>query len=442
MNQLKYLCDTQQVEEVLVIARGMLAADPSDRAYMWESQMDLHKTLKHYDEFIPDLEGDLCIPPPLGREDSIFCFGRTQPGLTYLRESISWYSETPLHRAVKKNDRTRTIRLWELGWPLSLPDQNKETPLSILKKSKIMELQKLEESVIAMLDAARIGNTEAIRNLFSRGLSALMVNADGRSAMFEAVKYSRINIIDLLLETKEIEQLMLWDRSEGILPLHKAAAIGSTEVLERLLRHYPDVNVSSMNRTTALHYAVEKSHLDAVRLLVKNKALLVPADGHGKWLWTPLNEALSGSAKSKAYEIVKLLLEADDYSECLNLRDTWDETPLILAARLENPDYCELLIRAGASVHSDPSQSKNFLNVIAERGRFDILQQYIDFFSAEDFEICNELHETPLMEAQRRGFKDLSRLLKSRLARFSESGGGASGSAAIFRKLKQSFKHR
>lgn len=432
---------SRQLDEVLSIANAMLASKPENRVKMWEVAMDLHQILKQYDNLIPNLGGDLCIPPPLGRKESIFRFGRTQPELVFVRESIEWYSETPLHRAAKKNNSTRTIRLWELGWPLSLPDQNKQTPLDIMKRSEIKELRKLEEGVIAMIDAAKIGNTVAIKNLFSRGLSALMVNADGRSAMFEAVTRSRINIIDLLLETKEMDQLMLWDRSQKILPLHQAAAVGSVKVLERLLKHYPDVNIATATYETALSYAAAGFHLDAVRLLIKNKALLMPANVPKEWLHLPLHLALN-SKESAAYEMVKLLLEAEDYSKCLNARNFWGQTPLILAIRHENTGFCELLIKAGASVHGDPSRNVNFLNAIAESGSIDILQQYIDYFSPADFEICNAQGETPLKEAQKREHKEVSRLLKSRLAQFTQSGSRASGFAAGFRNLKHSFKHQ
>lgn len=448
VSRLNQLGDSQQMTEVLNIAYEMIAAEPRNRTYMWESHMDLQKTLKHYDELIPGLEEDLCIPPPLGREVSITYFGRTQPDLTFVRESVRWNSETPLHRAVKKNDRTRAIRLWELGWPLSLPDQDGETSLGIMARSEIMELQKLEAGVIAMIHAARIGNLEAIKNLFSRGLTASMVNADGRSAMFEAVKYSQIHVIDLLLETKEKEQLMLLDRTENMFPLHKAAEIGSMEALERLIRHYPNVNISAREvngatADTALYYAAKGSHSDAVRLLIQNKALLLPPGGLRNWPETPLHAAIKPSHRSEVNETVKLLLKADDYSECVNLRGPWDRTPLMFAAYCGNTECCEILIKAGASVHGDPSKIENLLNIIAEHGLVNILQRYINYFSPEDFEICNGREETPLKEAQRMGHKEVSRLLKSRLAQFSQSGRSeSSGSSAIFQSLKGVFKYR
>ena len=128
--------------------------------------MDLYETLKPYDRFIPDLGGDLCVRPPVkdGPRAS-----RNHEVPYNLRPEIPEYTETPLHRAAKKNNRLRTIRLWELGWPLSLLDPNEETPRDIMKKSDHIELRALEDDVILMLEAARTGNIGELRKLFSRG---------------------------------------------------------------------------------------------------------------------------------------------------------------------------------------------------------------------------------------------------------------------------------
>lgn len=55
--------------------------------------------------------------------------------------------ESPLHRAAKRNNRTRTIRLWELGWPIDLPP-NGETLRDILKRSDNIEFRDFEKLVI------------------------------------------------------------------------------------------------------------------------------------------------------------------------------------------------------------------------------------------------------------------------------------------------------
>lgn len=220
------------MNEVLDIAAGILAPMPKNRPYMWKVQMDLYEILKPYDKSIPDLVGDLCVQPPF-RDGPRPIYGREK--LYGLRPEIQEDTETPLHRAAKKNNRTRTIRLWELGWPLSLPDPNGETPRDIMQRSDDVEFRELENDVIQMLRAAKIGNTREIKRLCRSGLSPLMVNAEGRSALYEATTSFQTDVVDCLLESKAKRQLMLWDKATLEVPLHTAAKVDFAKALERML---------------------------------------------------------------------------------------------------------------------------------------------------------------------------------------------------------------
>jgi ankyrin repeat protein len=432
--------ESRQLDEVLNIANGMLASKPENRLKMWEVSMDLHETMKKYDkEFIPNLEG-LCEEPPRGREETIYTFDCDVPGwVTYTGEGIENRSETPLHRAAKNNNRLRTIRLWELGWPLSLRDANGETSLEIMKRSYDTELQKLEDNVISMIEAAGAGNIEEVKRLFSRGLSRLMVNAHGRSAMFEAVRCSQIYVVDYLLESEVKEQLMLPDRRSCYLPLHMAAATGVVNVLERLLKHYSDVNIFDQRGHTALFCAVSASHTDAVRLLIKNKAQLMPLiNNHKRSISSPLHQALDLCEDSEVVEIVKLLLEAEDYRKCLDELDL-DKTPLMIAAERGSVDCFELLFKAGASIHGYSSNKTTLLHKIIEHDQLDILRQYIHHFSSEDFRLHNIHGETPLQAAQGAKHKEIPRLLKSRMAQLSIFDKKESRVSAFLRNTKDIF---
>ena len=431
-------CDgSQQLNEVLNIAAGMLAPKPKNRPYMWEIQTDLFETLKPYDKFIPDLEGDLCVRPPFGDGPR----ASHSRGMSYnLRPEIQEYTETPLHRAAKKNNRTRTIRLWELGWPLSLPDPNGETPRDIMKRSDNIELRKLENDVILMLEAARTGNTAEVRKLFSRGLSPLMVNADGRSALYEAITSFQIDVIDCLLESKAKEQLMLWDKAKLELPLHTAAKIGFMKALERVLKDYPDVNVSGDGYSTALYHAARGCHSDVVRLLLKNKAQVLPPKLRDSTsVETPFHAALQWGDRTEVCDIVELLLEADDGHECMEHKDGWGMTPLLLAADNGNVRCFQILLQHKASVHAVMHGGMNLLHIIAIKGRHDLLRQCINNFSLEDFE-GGDYGATPLKKAQEFGNKEVARLLKSYIREAPRSGGSNSGPLALFRNGLEKLK--
>lgn len=370
---------------------------------------------------IPDLEGDLCVPPPF------------ENGPRARRPRIQEYTDTPLHRAAKKNKFTRTIRLWELGWPLSLPDINGETPRDIMKRSDNIELRKLEDDVILMQEAARTGNTGEIRKLFSRGLSPLMVNAHGRSALYEAIASFQIDVIDCLLENRAKEQLMLWDRAQLELPLHTAARTGCLEALEQVLKYYQDVNVCGDSYGTALYYAARGGHLDVVRLLLKNKAQVLPPKlRDSKSGETPLHTALQHVEHPEVCGIVKLLLEADDGHECMEHKDGWGMTPLLLAAEIGNVGCFEILLQHGASVHAVMYGGIGLLDIIARKGRHDILRQCIEKFSLEELK-GGDYGVSQLKETQEFGNEEVARLLKNHIRQAPRSGGSTSRLSALFR---------
>lgn len=439
VGRLKGCGGSQQLNEVLNIAAGMLAPKPENRPYMWEIQMDLYETLKPYDQLIPDLEGDLCVGPPSKggpmatyRRETLFDVRTYSREMSMLGPGIQKYTETPLHRAAKKNNRTRTIRLWELGWPLSLPDPNIETPRDIMKRSDNSELRKLENDVTLMLEAARTGNIIEIRKLFSRGLSPLMLNAKGRPALYEAITSFQINMIDCLLESKAKEQLMRWDKATLELPLHTAARIGSMKALERILKAFPDVNASGDGLRTALWHAAGGCHSEVVGLLLKNKARVLPSKlSDYIALGTPFHAALERHDGIEVYDTVKLLLEADDGHECLEYKGGWHMTPLVLAADKGNIRCFEILLQHGASIHGFGYGDRGLLDTIACKGRHDILRLCIKDFSLEELEGAGN-HMTPLKVAQKHGHKKVARLLKSYIRQARQADGSNSRLRALY----------
>ena len=433
IGRLKSCGDSQKLNEVLDIAAGMLDSKPKDRPYMWETQMDLYETLKPYDRSIPDLEQDLSVPPPLGAGKIIIY----SPHRVYNKQpEIPEYTETPLHRAARKENRRRTIRLWELGWPLSLKDPNGATPRDIIKMSDNIELRELEKDVTSMLEAAEIGNMEEIRQLISRGLSPLMCNADGRSAMYEAMTSFQIDVIDYLLKTKAKRHLMLWDKTTRELPLHAAARVGFVKALERILPYYPNINISSHDSGAALHQAVEGRHPDAVRLLLKSKAKVLPTNRFILLsIGTPFHAILRHSQDPEPCEIVKLLLEADDGHEAMEQYDAWGYTPLMQAAHGGMVKCFDLLLQHGASVHTTMFGKDGYdslLHIIVTNGSHDILQLCIGDFTLKELENVDG-RKKPLEVAQDAGHKEVAKLLRLYIRRARHSDGSSSGFLASIR---------
>ena len=436
--QLKSCGGSQQLHEILKIAVGMLAPKPRDRPYMWEIQMDLYETLKPYDKSIPNLKGDLCVPPPFRQGGTkVISHGRS----FYLPSEIEERMETPLHRAAKTNNISRTIRLWELGWSLSHPDSNGETPRDIIKRSGHLELRELEGLVTSMIEAARTGSVDEIKKLIRRGFSPLMFDAEGRSALHEAIISSQVNVVEYLLNGKASKLLTHWDKTTQEFPLHAAARLGFVKALELMLGNIPDINIYIHGFGTALYYAAMGGHTDAVRLLLKNKAQVLPPKPHlvGS-IGTPVHGALNRAQDSKSCEIVKLLLEADDSPESIEFRDSWGLTPLQLAAQNGFVECFNILLQHGASLQAAPSLADgNLLHIIATRGRQDILEQCIESFSLEQLE-GRSFDVTPLEKAQQAGQKEVARILSSRIRQVRRSADKKSGLLGSLRNGLDSLK--
>ena len=435
--RLKESSGSQPLNKILNLADEMLAAKPENRPFMWEIQMDLYNILKPYDKNISEPEGNLCIGPPL-EDGSETIYGRGKEW-RHRRLKIREHTETPLHRAVKRNDRTRTIRLWELGWPLSLPGINGETPQALLKKSDDIELRCLERDVRMMIEAARTGETRTIRGLLSTGLSRLMVEPDGHSALYEAIVSFQADVIDCLLEGQVNEQLMLWNLNPLELPLHTAARVGFTRALGRMLKYYPDINIAVANYYTALNCAVEGGHSDVVRLLLEHGARVVPAGP--LIITTPFHTAIDHCGGTKACDILRLLCEANDGHECMELRDTWGMTPLLQAASIVNVGTFEVLLQHGASVHAVTSHGMNLLHIVARSGRHDILRQCIEKFSLEELN-GGDFPENPLKMAQESGHREVAQLLKSHIRQVSRSTRSNAGLLGSFRNRFENLKGR
>ena len=292
-----------------------------------------------------------------------------------------------------------------------------------------------------MIEAARTGRVKEIKKLISRGLSPLMTDAKGRSALYEAVESFQTKVVEYLLNGKARKHLMLWDKTTEELPLHAAARIGFVEALEWILKDFPDINIYKHGSGTALYYAAEGYHTDAVRLLLKNKAkVLSPSPRLKSSDGTPIHAALNYAKDAKACELVKLLLEADDSPECIEFRDGWALTPLLLAAHNGHVSCFRTLVQHRASVHAAGSYAEgSLLHIIAKRGRYEILLQCIENFSLDELEDSSS-GVTPLERAQQNGQKEVARLLGSRIRQVRRSPGKKSGLLGSLRNGIESWK--
>ncbi|XP_050097455.1 ankyrin repeat domain-containing protein 50 [Anopheles aquasalis] len=117
----------------------------------------------------------------------------------------------------------------------------------------------------ALLQAAKLGNTDKVHELMSRG-APFTADWLGTTPLHLAARYNHIETSRVLLRagiSKDSKTKV--DRT----PLHMAVFHGNIEIVELLLSHKCEVDAKDMLKMTALHWGVERKHTKIVEMLLQ-----------------------------------------------------------------------------------------------------------------------------------------------------------------------------
>ncbi|ETN67996.1 ga binding protein beta chain (transcription factor e4tf1-47) [Anopheles darlingi] len=117
----------------------------------------------------------------------------------------------------------------------------------------------------ALLQAAKLGNTDKVHELMSRG-APFTADWLGTTPLHLAARYNHIETSRVLLRagiSKDSKTKV--DRT----PLHLAVFHGNIEIVELLLSHKCEVDAKDMLKMTALHWGVERKHTKIVEMLLQ-----------------------------------------------------------------------------------------------------------------------------------------------------------------------------
>ncbi|XP_034016626.1 GA-binding protein subunit beta-2a [Thalassophryne amazonica] len=119
-----------------------------------------------------------------------------------------------------------------------------------------------------LLDAARKGHDDEVRNLMANG-APFTTDWLGTSPLHLAAQHGHYSTADVLLRAGVSRDARTKvDRT----PLHMAAAEGHTVIVELLVRSGADINAKDMLKMTALHWAAQHGHHSVAETLIKHGA--------------------------------------------------------------------------------------------------------------------------------------------------------------------------
>jgi len=292
--------------------------------------------------------------------------------------------QTPLHWAVAHGRRRVARHLLRFDADPNAKDSSKDTPLHKFLSSPASEGLDIAETLIQagakvcianlkgvtpLSSAIRYGPTSAaklfilsrkdineeiepgwtsLREVFDHGsgriqqLGSLTSNKGSLKCVRQAVKDHLNYLVDTHLEHRV---KLNHPTSSGWLALSHAAKSGSVTILKKLLEHKwdpADCNLRDpMLGKSPLHWALEYSHTEAARLLIKSGAEVDEKNDDG---WKPLIEA----TKARRSDMVHFLITkgAD-----VNATDNEGVSSLMHAVEVGDKDITWLLLVNGANVN-------------------------------------------------------------------------------------------
>jgi ankyrin repeat protein len=242
-----------------------------------------------------------------------------------------------------------------------------------------------------------------------------------------------------------IEQLILQNQfvderaTCGRTALNIACMLGYADIVQVLLSHQADLNVTDLEQTTCLHAAATAGHQHIVKILLKHDKSLVNKQGlHNQ---TALHEAAArglvdtvatllaeGSAPGARLKdgrnaihlaanwghpsVVKLIFDKDKALARELLKQpggNWDDMPIHSAAFGGHPDVIDALWRLGANLEAGQKTNGTALHIACQHGRPHAALKLLNLGARPD--ALEEGNMTPLHLAAQNGHVIIIQLL-------------------------------
>lgn len=266
---------------------------------------------------------------------------------------LCWLDMRPvptLHSAAASGNLPQAAKLLASGADPDAPDQEGFSPAMRAVQSRQVEVLELLLQSGAKVDfqgaggntavhlAVLTGDLRSLEKLIAAGADLQRRNGDKVTPLYLAVK-NNSPAVEMLVKAGALPADFTCADESYLL---SAARSGCRVLVDILIERGVDLTVRSATGACALHYAVNRGHVDVVHVLLDHGANV---DAKDRYDWTPLHHAVRGDR----VEIARMLLAHGANTE---LRGHRGRTPLQMAAQLGYVGIFEVLARGGADINA------------------------------------------------------------------------------------------
>jgi ankyrin repeat protein len=190
---------------------------------------------------------------------------------------------------------------------------------------------------LRLLEAAKRGDTAAVRTLLRHRPDVNAPDVDGATALHWAAERDNVDTVDLLVRAGADVRIA---NRYGVTPLLVACTNGNAAIVEKLLQAGADPNTMSSEGETALMTAARTGKAEPVKLLVAHGAKVDAKEqlrGQTAVMWA--------AAENNADVVTTLLETGAD----VNARSKGGFTALLFAVRAGSRDAVQVLLAHGAN---------------------------------------------------------------------------------------------
>ena len=316
--------------------------------------------------------------------------------------------DTYLHYAVREDYSNKVIQtIINNGADVNAANENNVTALMIAcEKGNVEAMNVLlnaeaDPNIVddccdtCLQKAVRAGsNKEVLKTIINYGADVNAMNNDNRTALMISCENGNIDALNELLNAGGNPNITHSDEDTC---LHKAISAGcNKEILQALIDHGADVNVTDEYNVTPLMIACEMGNVRAMNVFLNVGADPDIADDFGD---TCLQMAIrAGCNKDDLQAII-------NHSADVNAQNKNNRTALMIVCKMGNLDAVNMLLNAGADPNISDADGNTCLHVcVGPHYKAQVLQVSIDH--SDDVNATNKNNGTALLTACKTGNVD------------------------------------